>query len=152
MGRGDGDLDGNHLSRGEAVDGGAGGVGVLEAAALPEVALGGAKVGLRLADLGHGLNVAVGVRGHLVVDLGAAGGLHGGAKGTGRGRGESAVGRDAGGEEGGGGDLLVHLEWLLGDNQERMVVDGFVFLFFWEINRKRLGPGEVIGLVWFERM
>lgn len=102
--------DGNDLARRVAVDGAAGGIGVLVAAALPEVALGRVKVGLRLADLGHGLDVAVGVRGHLVPDLGAAGGLHGGAERTGRRGGDSAVGRNAGGEESGGGDLLVHLE------------------------------------------
>lgn len=110
MGRGDGHLNGNDLAGAEAVDGAAGGVGVLVAAALPEVALGGAEVGLRRADLGHGLDVAVRVRRHLVVDLGAAGRLHGGAEGTGRGRGELAVGGDARGEEGCGGDLLVHLD------------------------------------------
>lgn len=102
--------DGNDLAGRVAVDGGAGGIGVLVSTALPEVALGRVKVGLRSTDLGHGLDVAVGVGGHLVPDLGTAGGLHGGAERTRLRGGDSAVGRNASGEESGGGDLLVHLE------------------------------------------
>lgn len=110
MGRGDVDDEGDLLAGGEALDGVCGGVVELVAAALPQVALGGVEVGLRGADLGHGLDVAVVVRRLHVPDLVAAGGLHGIAQGTGGGGGDTAVGRDTGDEEGGGGDLLVHLD------------------------------------------
>ncbi|KUI71950.1 Cholesterol 7-alpha-monooxygenase [Cytospora mali] len=110
VGRGDVDREVDRLAGRVALDGGGGGVGELVAAALPEVALGGVEVALRGAHLRHGLDVAVGVRGHLVPDLGAAGGLHGVAEGAGGRRGDAAVGGDARDEEGGGGDLLVHLE------------------------------------------
>lgn len=110
VGRGDVDDEGDLLAGREALDGRVGGVAELVAAALPQVALGGVKVGLRGADLGHGLDVAVVVRRLHVPDLLAAGGLHGVAQGAGGGRGDTAVGRDTGGEEGGSGDLLVHLD------------------------------------------
>lgn len=110
MRRGDINHHGNDLASRVALNSAAGSIGELEATALPEVALGRVKVALRGTDLGHGLDVAVGVRGHLVPDLGTAGGLHGGAERTGSRGGDSAVGRNAGGEESGGGDLLVHLE------------------------------------------
>lgn len=82
----------------------------LQATALPQVARGRVEVRLRGADLGHGLDVAVGVGRHLVPDLLAACTLHGIAERTGRRRVESAVGRDTSGEDDGGGDLLVHLD------------------------------------------
>lgn len=110
VGRGDVDDEGDLLAGGEALDGVGGGVVELVAAALPQVALGGVEVGLRGADLGHGLDVAVVVRRLHVPDLLTAGGLHGIAQGTGGGGGDPAVGRDAGGEESGSGDLLVHLD------------------------------------------
>lgn len=109
VGRGNVHDHGDHLAGAVAVDGGGGGIAKLEAAALPEVALGGGEVGLGGADLGHGLDVAVGVGRHLVPDLRAACRLHGGAERTGRRARDTAVGRDAGGEEGSGGNLLVHL-------------------------------------------
>lgn len=110
VGRGDVDDEGHLLARGEALDRVGGGVVELVAAALPQVALGGVEVGLRGADLRHGLDVAVVVRRLHVPDLVAAGGLHGITQGARGGGGDPAVGRDAGGEEGGSGDLLVHLD------------------------------------------
>lgn len=105
-GNGDGEVDG--LARGEGLDGVAGGVVELVATALPQVAGGGVVVGLGLTDLGHGLDVAVGVRGDLAVHLGTAGGLEGVTQRTGGRRGQTTVGGDTHGEDGGGGDLLVH--------------------------------------------
>lgn len=148
-----GDLDGNDLASAEAVDGAGSGIAKLEATALPEVALGRVKVGLRRTDLGHGLDVAVGVRGHLVPDLGATCGLHGGAERTGLGRCESTVGRDTGDEKGGGSNLLVHLD---GFNKncrskkgpvEKRLVMGVCFG-----STERLGPGERLSGFWVKRM
>lgn len=110
VGRGNVDDKGDLLAGGEALDRVGGGVVELVAAALPQVALGGVKVGLGGADLGHGLDVAVVVRGLHVPDLVTAGGLHGIAQGAGGGRGDTAVGRDASGEESSSSDLLVHLD------------------------------------------
>lgn len=107
-GDGDGEFDG--LAGREALDGVGGGVVELVATALPEVAGGGVVVGLRPADLGHGLDVAVGVRRNLAVDLRAAGALEGVTQGARRGRGQTTVGRDTHGEDGGGRDLSVHLD------------------------------------------